>query len=149
MPHELLEIVLVEDSVHDRELTLRALRRRNVVNPVTVLTDGQQALEHFFGPDVDRASLRRSVCAVLLDLKMPRVDGIEILRRIKSDPLLRSLPVVVLTSSAEEKDRLASYDIGANSYVVKPIDFENFSAAISSLGFYWCVLNTPPEGPGR
>jgi CheY-like chemotaxis protein len=149
MPHEAISIVLVEDSAFDRELTLRALRQRKLANPVTVLKDGAEAIEYFFGPDADPEAIRRDVCAVLLDLKLPKVDGLEVLRRLKLDPITRAVPVVVLTSSAEESDRLASYGIGANSYVVKPIDFEHFSAAISELGFYWCAVNTPPEGAPR
>lgn len=146
MQHEALQIVLVEDSPQDRELALRALRRSNLANPVVTLTDGEQALDYFFGADADTAAIRRRTSLVLLDLKLPRVDGLEVLRRLKSDAVTRSIPVAVLTSSAEERDRLASYDIGANSYVVKPIDFRQFVSAVAELGVYWCVLNMPPDG---
>ncbi|HYK01232.1 MAG TPA: response regulator [Thermoanaerobaculia bacterium] len=146
MQPELREIVLVEDSAHDRAMTLRALRKRSIANPVRELRDGEEAMEHFFGEAVDRDVVRRATCVVLLDLKLPRVDGSEILRRLKADPVLRVVPVVVLTSSAEERDRLASYGTGANSYIVKPIDFSSFISAISELGFYWGVLNATPDG---
>ncbi|MFP5246596.1 MAG: response regulator [Thermoanaerobaculia bacterium] len=149
MSLEPLQIVLVEDSLHDREMTLRVLKRHHVTNPVTVLEDGEHAIEYFFGDGVDTPARRRETCVVLLDLKLPRVDGIEVLRRLKADATTRSIPVVVLTSSAEERDRLTSYDIGANSYIVKPIEFEPFAEAISALGFYWCALNTPAEGIRR
>ncbi|HEX2059900.1 MAG TPA: response regulator, partial [Thermoanaerobaculia bacterium] len=147
MQPDLREIVLIEDSEHDRLMSVRALRRRHVANPVRELRDGEEAMLHFFGEGVDREAVRRRTCVVLLDLKLPRVDGAEILRRLKSDPVLRVLPVVVLTSSAEESDRLASYDTGANSYIVKPIDFDAFAGAISELGFYWGVLNANADGP--
>jgi two-component system response regulator len=146
MQHEASQIVLVEDSPHDRELTLRALRRTNLVNPVVTLNDGAEALDYFFGPEADTMELRRRTSLVLLDLKLPRVDGIEVLRRLKSHAGTKSIPVAILTSSAEERDRLASYDIGANSYVVKPIDFQQFVSAVAELGFYWCVLNLPVDG---
>lgn len=146
MLRDLREIALVEDSAHDRLMTMRALRKSSVANPVRELRDGQEALDHFFGEGVDRDAVRRSTCVVLLDLKMPRIDGSEVLRRLKADPVLRVIPVVVLTSSAEESDRLASYDTGANSFIVKPIEFAAFAAAISSLGFYWGVLNATPGG---
>jgi CheY-like chemotaxis protein len=146
MQRDLCEIALVEDSRHDRAMTLRALRKGNVANRVRELRDGQEALDHFFGEGVDRDALMRSTCVVLLDLSLPRVDGSEILRRLKADPVLRVIPVVVLTSSAEERDRLASYDTGANSYIVKPLDFVAFAAAICRLGFYWGMLNATPIG---
>lgn len=149
MSPELSEIVLVEDSEHDRAMTVRALRKRHVANTVRELRDGVEAIEHFFGDGVDRAAVCRATCVVLLDLKLPRIDGAEVLRRLKADPLLRVIPVVVLTSSAEERDRLASYDTGANSYIVKPIDFTSFIATISELGFYWGVLNAMPQGAHR
>ncbi|MFP5245323.1 MAG: response regulator [Thermoanaerobaculia bacterium] len=146
MQPELREVVLVEDSPHDRAMTLRALRKSNLANPVRELRDGEEAMEHFFGAGVDPEAVRRATCVVLLDLKLPRVDGSEVLRRLKGDPVLRVIPVVVLTSSAEERDRLASYDTGANSYVVKPIDFAVFASTVSRLGFYWGVINSSPAG---
>lgn len=146
MQPELRELVLVEDSPHDRAMTLRALRKSNLANPVRELRDGAEAIEHFFGEGVDPDVVRRATSVVLLDLKLPRVDGSEVLRRLKSHPILRVIPVVVLTSSAEERDRLCSYDTGANSYVVKPIDFGSFASAVSSLGIYWGVINASPDG---
>lgn len=146
MHPDLQNIVLIEDNAHDRAMTTRALRRNHVANPVVELRDGEEAIGYFFDDGVDRDARRRHTCVVLLDLKLPRVDGVEILARLKGDPLLRVIPVVVLTSSAEERDRLASYETGANSYVVKPIDFSAFATAISSLGFYWGVLNAHPDG---
>lgn len=149
MPPEALQIILIEDSPFDREMTMRALERAKILNPVVVLSDGEEALEFFFGEASDVEAIRRKTSMILLDLKLPRVDGAEVLRRLKGDRMTRPIPVVIMTSSAEERDRLTSYDVGANSYIVKPIDFEQFAAAVAELGFYWCVLNAPPDGAAQ
>lgn len=142
-----VEIVIVEDNATDLEMTLRALRRHNLANQVVVLSDGAEALEYIFGEgDYAGRDLAHRPRVILLDLKLPKVDGIEVLRRIKSDPRTRSTPVVVLTSSTEERDRLETYDLGANSFIVKPVDFDHFSEAISQVGLYWLILNHPPRG---
>jgi two-component system response regulator len=138
-------ILLVEDDRDDEELTLRALRKSNIRNEVIVARDGAQALEILFGEEkfVDQESdLLPAV--VLLDLKLPKINGIEVLRRIRSNPRTRRLPVVVLTSSRHERDRDEVYDLGANSYICKPVDFEKFSEAVGSLGMYWVLLNELP-----
>jgi two-component system response regulator len=138
-------ILLVEDDRDDEELTLRALRRSNIRNEVIIARDGEQALELLFGGnrflDHEADSLP---AVVLLDLKLPKVNGIEVLRKIRNDPRTRRLPVVVLTSSRHERDRDEVYDLGANSYICKPVDFEKFSEAVGSLGMYWVLLNEQP-----
>jgi two-component system response regulator len=138
-------ILLVEDDRDDEELTLRALRRSNIRNEVIVARDGEQALEVLFGEGkyLDR-EIDLLPAVVLLDLKLPKVSGIEVLRRIRSEPRTRRLPVVVLTSSRQERDRDEVYDLGANSYICKPVDFEKFSEAIGHLGMYWVLLNELP-----
>lgn len=144
-------ILLVEDNPDDEALTLRALRRANVANAVVVARDGTEALDYLFGTGV-HAGRDTSVLpqVVLLDLKLPKLDGLEVLRRIRADDRTRLLPVVVLTSSNEERDRIESYSLGANSYVRKPVDFVQFADAVRQLGLYWLVLNQPPpEGASR
>ena len=145
LPHE-VEILLVEDNAQDEELTLRALKERNIANQVFVARDGAEALDFFFG---DGSHPWREIGiaprVVLLDLKLPRVDGLEVLRRLKADERTRGLPVVVLTSSREEPDITAAYRLGANSYIVKPVDFESFARAVSDLGLYWVLLNELPH----
>ena len=137
-------ILLVEDSDDDVRLTRRALQKNNIVNPLMVVGDGVAALEHLRGS----AKRAEPPALVLLDLKLPKMDGLEVLRQIRADPLLRRQPVVILTSSREEQDIIRSYDLGANSYIRKPVDFEQFIAAINQLGLYWLVLNeTPPPAP--
>jgi two-component system, response regulator len=131
---------LVEDSPTDVELAVRALRKHNLANQLHVVRDGAEALEFLFGESGTRAPKM-----VLLDLKLPKVDGLEVLRRIKSNPVTRRIPVVVMTSSREERDIVESYDLGVNSYIVKPVDFEQFVRAVSDLGLYWLVLNQAPE----
>ena len=139
-----VEILLVEDNAHDLELTLRALRKNNLANSVTSLTDGEAALDFLFarGKFAGR-DINNSPRVVFLDLKLPKVDGIEVLRLVKSDERTKKIPVVVVTSSAEERDRVESYQLGVNSYVVKPIDFESFVKTITDLGFYWMAINKP------
>jgi CheY-like chemotaxis protein len=137
-------LLLVEDNPNDVELTLTALRDANLANEIAVVNDGQQALDYLYRRGKHTGRDARQPGVILLDLKMPKVDGHEVLRQIRSDPDLRLIPVVVLTSSKEEKDLYESYDNGANSYVVKPVDFEEFITAISKLGVFWALLNEPP-----
>lgn len=138
-------ILLVEDDPNDEELTLRALRRSNIRNEVIVAHDGAEALEMLFGEGkfMDH-EIDLLPAVVLLDLKLPKVNGIEVLRRIRREPRTRRLPVVVLTSSRQERDRDEVYELGANSYICKPVDFEKFSDAIGQLGMYWVLLNELP-----
>ncbi len=144
--HSEVEILLVEDNPSDVELTLRALKARNLANQVFVARDGAEALEFFFG---DQGHPLREIGVtprvILLDLKLPKVDGLEVLRRLKGDERTRRLPVVVLTSSKEEPDIAAAYRLGANSYIVKPVDFEAFARAVSDVGLYWLLLNEQPR----
>jgi two-component system, response regulator len=139
--------LLVEDNKNDVELTLRAFEKSKVVNDIVVARDGEEALEYLFatGSHAGRDPAMPEV--VLLDLKLPKVDGLEVLRRMRADPRTRRLPVVVLTSSNEDKDILASYDLGANSFVRKPVDFAEFIEAARHLGLYWLVMNQPPRSP--
>jgi two-component system, response regulator len=140
-------ILLVEDNPDDEALTLRALNKSKIANKIVVVRDGAEALDYLFatGPYADRDSLDLPQ-VTLLDLKLPKVDGLEVLRRIRSDPRTRMLPVVILTSSREEQDLTQAYSSGANSYVRKPVDFNQFVDAIGQLGLYWLVLNeTPPH----
>lgn len=138
-------ILLVEDDRDDEELTLRALRRSNIMNEVIVAHDGEEAVELLFGEGkfLDH-EIDLLPAVVLLDLKLPKINGIEVLRRIRADARTRRLPVVVLTSSRQERDREEVYDLGANSYICKPVDFEKFSEAIAHLGMYWVLLNEQP-----
>ena len=134
-------ILLVEDNDNDEILTRRALEKTRLVNEVIVARDGAEALEFLFGEGAEDRELPQ---LVLLDLKLPKVDGIEVLRRIRDDRRTHRLPVVVLTSSDEEQDRYRSYDLGVNSYVRKPVQSDHFKAAVEELGMYWLVLNRPP-----
>jgi two-component system response regulator len=141
---EQIEIVLVEDNPLDAELTLRGLQEQKLANKIVWLHDGQQALDYFFrqGEYADRGGSMPRL--VLLDLKMPRVDGIEVLRKLKADETTRRIPIVVMTSSQEESDIAMSYNLGVNSYVVKPIDFDSLAALARNAGFYWLAINRPP-----
>jgi len=138
-------ILLVEDSQRDEELALRALRKNNITNEVAVARDGAEALDYLFatGAHAGRNAAELPT-VVLLDIKLPKVDGLEVLRRLRADARTKLLPVVLLTSSKEDKDRLAGYASGANSFVRKPIEFAEFSEAIRQLGLYWLILNEPP-----
>ena len=138
-------ILLVEDNPDDEALTLRALKKNHISNHVDVARDGAQALEYIFGTGTfaDRDSTHLPE-VVLLDLKLPKVDGLEVLKRIKSDPITKKIPVVVLTSSKEQNDVVESYDLGTNSYIVKPVGLDQFVAAVQNLGMYWLLLNQPP-----
>jgi CheY-like chemotaxis protein len=139
--HE-VEILLVEDNESDLELTLRALRKVNLANKVLAVRDGAEALDYLFATgEYSERNGSAHPRVVLLDLKLPKVDGIEVLRRIRSDPRTALMPVVVLTSSAEERDRLATYKLGVNSFIVKPVEFDSFSRAVSEIGMYWMLLN--------
>jgi two-component system response regulator len=147
MAREMVEILLVEDNPDDVELTLRALNKNNLANRIHVARDGAEALEFLFGPPGQTdAALTEVPKVVLLDLKLPKVDGIEVLRRIKANEQTRRIPVVVMTASQEEKDVIRSYELGVNSYIVKPVDFAQFTEAVRSLGMYWLLLNHPPKG---
>ncbi len=140
-------ILLVEDNPDDEALTLRALQKNNIGNQVVVARDGVEALDFIFstGLYIDRDP-RDIPQVILLDLKLPKVDGLEVLRRIRADPRTHMLPVVILTSSKEERDLIKGYSLGANSYVRKPVDFTQFVEAVRQLGLYWLVLNEPPPG---
>jgi two-component system, response regulator len=142
---EAVEILLVEDSDADAELIVRALRRSNVVNAVVRLRDGVEALEFVFREGAFSGRRGGQPRLILLDLKMPRLGGIDVLRRLKSDEKLKIIPVVVLTSSAEEKDVIESYKLGVNSYLVKPVDFAAFTGVITQTGLYWAVMNRVPN----
>jgi len=141
-----VEILLVEDNPNDVELTLRALKKHNLANKVHVVKDGAEALEYIFATgNYNKRNMEDHPKVILLDLKLPKVDGLEVLRRIKSDERTKVIPVVVLTSSKEERDLVESYKLGANSYITKPVDFESFVKAVTELGLYWLLLNQPPR----
>lgn len=143
---KLVEILLVEDNPADVRLTLHALERNKLANEIHVVRDGAEALDFLFGTGTyaDRDG-QRNPRVVLLDLKLPLVDGMEVLRRIKEEPRTKTIPVVVLTSSREERDIVESYKLGVNSYIVKPVDFEQFTESVRQLGLYWALLNQPPS----
>jgi len=149
MMAELKRILLAEDNPKDVELTLTALDKHHLANEVVVANDGVEALDYLYrrGKFAMRADSNPAV--VLLDLKMPKVDGLEVLRTIKSDNNLKAIPVVILTSSREEKDLVESYKLGVNAYVVKPVDFQQFIDAVKELGAFWAVINEPPPGSVR
>jgi CheY-like chemotaxis protein len=140
---------MVEDDPKDVELTLTALEEYNLANEVIVTHDGEQALDYLYCRGEYKTRSSGNPAVMLLDLKLPRVDGLEVLKQIKSDGELRMIPVVVLTSSKEEKDMVASYKLGVNAYVVKPVDFHEFVNAIKELGVFWAVINEPPPGSVR
>ena len=143
-----VEILLVEDNPDDVELTLHAFRKNNLANRVHVVRDGAEALEFLFctGAYKDRR-IEDTPHVVLLDLKLPKVDGLEVLRSLKGGPRTRMIPVVVLTSSREDRDIMESYQLGVNSYIVKPVNFEQFTEAVRQLGLYWLLMNEPPPPP--
>jgi CheY-like chemotaxis protein len=140
-----VDILLVEDNPRDGELALRALKKRNLANHVMWVKDGAEALDYIFDASADaQPAINHPPKVILLDLKLPKVDGLEVLRRLKGDERTKHIPVVVLTSSREEQDIVESYRLGVNSYIVKPVEFENFSEAVAQLGLYWLLLNQPP-----
>jgi CheY-like chemotaxis protein len=142
-------ILLVEDNPNDLELTLIALSKSQLANEVVIARDGAEALDYLNRRGEYRNRVEGNPAVVLLDLKLPKVDGLEVLKEVRNTPHLKSLPVVMLTSSKEEQDLLRSYELGVNAYVVKPVDFSEFLRAISDLGIFWAVLNEPPPGSRR
>jgi two-component system, response regulator len=142
----IVEILLVEDNPDDLQLSLRALQKAKLANHIQIARDGEEALQFIFceGPFAGR-KMTDGPKVVLLDLKLPKVDGMEVLQRIKADPRTRSIPVTVLTSSKEQADVVETYKLGVNSYIVKPVNFERFAAAVHDLGMYWLLLNQPPK----
>ncbi len=139
------EILLIEDNAEDVEITMRAFKKYQLANKIHVVRDGEEALEYLFGTG---RYADRTVCSntrlILLDLKIPKIDGLEVLQRCKSDPRTKNIPVVILTSSREERDLIESYKLGVNSYLVKPVDFSQFTEAVRQLGLYWILLNQLP-----
>lgn len=150
MDHADKTILLVEDNPDDEALTLRALKKNNILNDVVVARDGAEALDYLFGTGAyEDRDTRAQPQLVLLDLKLPKIDGLEVLQRLRSDERTRLLPVVILTTSKEDRDVVASYTLGANSYIRKPVDFDEFMEAVRQLGLYWLLLNVaPPTGSG-
>ena len=141
---DLKRILYAEDSAADVELTLAALAEHNLANEVDVVSDGAEALEYLYRRGRFAGRNNGNPAVVLLDLKMPKVDGLEVLRQVKGDPQLRAVPVVIMTSSREERDLVESYRLGVNAYVVKPVDFQKFIESIRQIGFFWAILNEPP-----
>ncbi|HEX8279622.1 MAG TPA: response regulator [Segetibacter sp.] len=140
-----VEILLVEDNTSDAELIIRALRKVNLANHLVHVKDGAEALEFIFATgEYTKREIKNVPSLILLDIKMPRVDGIEVLRQIKSNDLTKLIPVVIMTSSKEEQDIIKSYELGVNSFVVKPVHFQDFAKAVSELGMYWVLTNQPP-----
>jgi DNA-binding response OmpR family regulator len=141
---DLRPIVLVEDDANDVELTMLALAEHNLANPVVVLRDGVAALDYLYARGEHAAQARPNPVVMLLDLKMPKLNGLDVLKQIKGDERLKLLPVVMLTSSREERDLVASYQLGVNAYVVKPVSFQEFVSSIRGLGIFWALINEPP-----
>jgi CheY-like chemotaxis protein len=145
-PSHIVEVLLVEDSLEDLELTQRALRNANLGNHIRVARDGAEALDFIFCEGEHAArKIEDTPKLILLDLKLPKVDGLEVLQRIKGDRRTKHIPVVVLTSSKEQSDLIQSYELGVNSYIVKPVNFESFVSAVQEMGMYWLLLNQPPK----
>ena len=140
-----VEVIFIEDSPEDADLTLRSLRKYKLANRLKLIDDGQKAMEYLFGDGEISESMTNIPKLILLDLKLPKVNGLEILERMKQDERLKDIPVVVLTSSNENIDIKKAYELGANSYIVKPVDFAKFTEAIQQVGMYWLVLNQPPK----
>jgi len=139
-----VEILVIEDDPNDQELIMRVLKKHNMANQMILLKDGAEALDFLFPKNKERRGADHPK-VILLDLKLPKVDGLEVLRRLKSDELTKKIPVVILTSSKEERDLSSAYELGVNSYVTKPIRFEEFAKVVSDLGMYWILTNRPPE----
>jgi len=145
-----LDILLVEDNPQDAELTIKALEKRRLINSIIWLKDGAEAMDYFFGiSDEEKSIVCKTIGLILLDLKLPKINGHELLRRLKEDTVTRFIPVVILTSSRQEADILNSYKERANSYIVKPVDFEKFADAVWQLGMYWLLLNQYPGMPHK
>jgi two-component system, response regulator len=145
----IVEILIVEDNQQDLDLAQRALRKAKLTNHIHVVRDGAEALEFLFCKgSYSKRKIENGPKVILLDLKLPKVDGLEVLQRIKADPRTKTIPVVVLTSSKEQSDVIESYHLGVNSYIVKPVNFEQFSEAVQKLGMYWLLLNHPPQLDG-
>jgi two-component system, response regulator len=142
----LKRILLVEDNERDVELTLAALEEHHLANEVVVARDGAEALDYLHGRDKFAGHANGLPVVVLLDLKMPKVDGLEVLRQMRADETLKHVPVVMITSSREEQDLIKSYQLGVNAYVVKPVDFQQFAASVKEIGFFWAIINEPPPG---
>ena len=141
-----IEILFIEDNHHEAELTIRSLKKHNLANTLKHIDDGAEALDFIFSQGIHSGRENSPYPKlIILDLKLPKVDGLEILRQLKADERTRLIPVVVLTSSQEEKDVIESYKLGVNSYIVKPVNFESFTTAIADLGFYWFILNQSPN----
>jgi len=141
-----VDVLLVEDNLHDAEMTIRSLKKVNLADRLFHVKDGAEALDFIFAKGVFAHRQAESMPKViLLDIKMPKVDGIEVLRQIKSNSTTKTIPIVIMTSSKEEQDVITSYNLGVNSYVVKPVDFEGFAKAVSELGLYWLITNQSPE----
>ena len=147
--NNLKRILLVEDDANDVELTLTALQEHNLANEVVVAQDGEEALDYLYRRGNYKMRTNGNPAVVLLDMKMPKVDGLEVLRQMKSDDQLKMIPVVVVTSSGNERDVVGSYKLGANAYVVKPVDFQQFIDAVKVLGLFWGIINEPPPGSMR
>ena len=140
------EILLVEDNPNDMELTLRAMSKYNLTNKINVTKDGAEALDYVFAEGAySRRDIKDKPQVILLDLKLPKIGGLEVLQKIKSDARTNTIPIVALTSSTEERDIIESYELGVNSYIVKPVDFDKFISAVSEIGLYWMLLNKPPQ----
>jgi two-component system response regulator len=146
MNHNSVEVLLVEDNLDDAEMTIRELKKNNMANNLFHVKDGEEALQFIFGEGkyAESRDLLYRPKVILLDIQMPKVNGIEVLQKVKTDPRTRATPIVILTSSKEDPDIQRCYDLGANSYLVKPVNFENFAGAIRNLGFYWLLLNQRP-----
>lgn len=146
MGYQEIEILLVEDNPHEAQLTIRSLKKHNLTNNLHHVDDGAEALDFIFarGKYADR-SVGNGLKVILLDLKLPKVDGLEVLKQVKGDARTQKIPVVVLTSSKEEQDIIMSYQLGVNSYIVKPVQFESFATAVAEMGMYWMLLNQPPN----
>jgi two-component system, response regulator len=146
MPAEAIEVVLIEDSLADVELAVHSLQQNHLANHIKILRDGEEALDYIFcRGEYAARSITDMPKVILLDIKLPKVDGLEVLRALKADPRTKLIPVVVLTSSAEQRDMVESYELGVSSYIVKPVDFQQFSESIRILGLYWLVLNSVPD----
>jgi CheY-like chemotaxis protein len=146
MNHDEIEILIVEDNPDDLDMAMHALRKAKLANRIQVARDGAEALEFVFGTGAHAGrKVENGPKVILLDLKLPKIDGLEVLRRVKSDPRTKRIPIVVLTSSKEQPDVAECYNLGVNSYIVKPVNFERFAAAVSELGMYWLLLNQPPN----